>query len=136
MSSCVLIRAFDVPRLHGPAHSSATMTTALGSIAFEMEPRTARTRCNLEAPSHQRGDARGQLNEPVHTLYTIQLTTTRGSACRQRIRRHPPNRIDAARSLRKTSESRKLPRFSSSENYRGLRRKKLVDQCRDPLMMR
>ena len=49
----------------------------------------------LDATSrHQRGDARGQLNEGVHGVYTIQLTTARGSACRQRIQRHAPNRID------------------------------------------
>ena len=101
MSSCVLIRAFDV-------HDCMDQPTpaprcSLGSTAFEMELLDLLSELGLalvkpparDATSrHQRGDARGQLNEGAHGVYTIQLGTALGSACRQRIQRHQPNRID------------------------------------------
>jgi len=89
VSSCVLIRAFDV---HDCMDQPIPATRCpLGSTAFEMElldPVSELGPAPIEPPGrdatsrHQRGDARGQLNEPVHALYTIQLTTARGSACR------------------------------------------------------
>ena len=82
----MLIRAFDVHDciLHGPIPAPRC---SLGSTAFEMELLDPLSELGpalvkppgLDATSrHQRGDARGQLNEGVHGVYTIQLTTARG----------------------------------------------------------
>ena len=101
MSSCVLIRAFDVhdctrPPIPAPRRS-------LGPTAFAMElldllselgPALIKPPGRDTTSRHQRGDDHAQLNQPVHALYTIQLATARGSACRQRIQRHAQTRID------------------------------------------
>ena len=78
MSSCVLIRAFDVHDCTGQPIPAPRCS--LGSTAFKMElldllselgPALVKPPARDATSRHQRGDARGQSNEPVHALYTI-----------------------------------------------------------------
>ena len=84
MSSYVLNRAFDVHDCMDQPIPAPRCP--LGSTAFEMElldPVSELGPAPIEPPGrdatsrHQRarGDARGQLNEPVHALYTIRVST-------------------------------------------------------------
>ena len=78
----MLIREFDVHDCMDQPIPAPRCS--LGSTAFEMElldllielGPTLIKPPGLDAISgHQRGDARGLLNEPVHAMYTIQLGT-------------------------------------------------------------
>ena len=103
VSSCVLIRAFDVhdcTREPVPAPRCSLGSTAFEMYLLDLLSELGPALALITPPGrdttsrHQRGDARGQLNEPVHALYTIQLATARGSTCRQQVQRHARNRID------------------------------------------
>ena len=63
---------------------------------------------------HQRGDTRGQLNQPVHrdALYTIQLTTARGAAQLAASESEDTHRIASTRRCSLTEKLQNL------ENYR------------------